>query len=269
MRAHESETIELAALLDLHAAADARDREALGIECLETGSALVSIARELPSSAIVVNRVLGLGLAQPATRAEVDAIVAAYRDRGIGQYFVQIHPEAKPAELGGWLRDAGLQADRGWQKFARDPVAIESPATDLAVREIGREYGDAFAAIVCNGFDLGDAARPWLAKLPGRDGWHVFMAFAGADPAGVGALFVRDRVAWTDYGATAPEFRRRGSQGAVMAARLERALALGCRKICTCTGVAVPGDPQHSYRNIVKAGFTEEYVRENFLPSMA
>ncbi len=269
MWTHESETIERAALLDLHAAADARDREALGIECLETGTALVSIARELPSSAIVVNRVLGLGLAQPATRAEVDAIVAAYRDRGVGQYFVHLHSEAKPAELGGWLRDAGLHADRGWQKFARDPAAVEILATDLAVREIGREYGDAFAAIVCNGFDLGDAAMPWLAKLPGREGWHVFMTFAGDDPAGVGALFVRDRVAWTDYGATAPEFRRRGSQGVAMAARLERARELGCRKIYTCTGVAVPGDPQHSYRNILKAGFTEEYVRENYLPSMA
>ena len=269
MRSDESELVERAALQDLHAAADARDVESLGIECIETGTALVSIARELPPSAIVINRVLGLGLAAPATRAEAEAIVAAYRGRGVEQYFVQVHPDAGPRELAGWLRDAGLHADRGWQKFVRDPVAVERPATDLAVREIGREHGDAFAEIVCNGFDLGDAAKPWLAKLPGRDGWHVFMAFAGDDPAGVGALFVRDRVAWTDYGATAPAFRRRGSQGAVLAARLERALALGCRKICTCTGVAVPGDPQHSYRNIRKAGFAEEYVRENYAPPTA
>ena len=266
MGTHESETIELAALLDLHAAADARDREALGIECLETGTALVSIARELPPSAILVNRVLGLGLAAPAARAEVDAIVAAYRDRGVEQFFVHLHPDAQPAELGAWLRDAGLEAARGWQKFARDPLAVETPATDLEVREIGGEHGNAFAEIVCNGFDLGDAAMPWLTKLPGREDWHFFMTFAGDEPAGVGALFVRDRVAWTDYGATAPEFRRRGSQGALMAARLERALELGCRKIYACTGVAVPGDPQHSYRNILKAGFGEAYVRANYAP---
>ncbi len=267
MRTHESETIERAAMLDLHAAADADDVAALGLECVETGTALVSIARRLPASAIVVNRVLGLGLAAPATRAEVGAIVAAYRDRSVEQYFVQLHPDAGPAELASWLRAAGLRADRGWQKFARDPVKAEMPATDLAVREIGRAHGDAFAAIVCNGFDLGDAAMPWLAKLPGRDGWHVFMSFAGDDPAGVGALFVRDGVGWTDYGATAPEFRRRGSQGAVMAARLERARELGCRQIYTCTGVAVPRDPQHSYRNIRKAGFIEAYVRENYAPA--
>ena len=266
MAIHESESIERAALLDLHAAADASDVEALGLECRETGTALVSIARGLPASAIVINRALGLGLAAPATRAEVDALVAAYRDAGVAQYFVQVHPDAGPPELAAWLRAAGLRADRGWQKFVREPVTVETPATDLAVREIGREHGEAFAEIVCNGFDLGDAAIAWLAKLPGRAGWHVYMSFAGDEPAGVGALFVRDGVGWTDYGATAPEFRRRGSQGAVMAARLERARELGCRRIFTCTGVAVPGDPQHSYNNILKAGFGEAYVRDNYAP---
>lgn len=266
MPAFASETIERAAMLDLHAAADAQDVESLGLECLDTGTALVSIARQLPATAIVINRVLGLGLEAPATRAEVEAIVAAYRDRDVAQYFVQLHPDAAPAELATWLRDAGLQADRGWQKFGRDPVEVEKPATDLSVREIGREHGAAFAQIVCSGFDLGDAAIPWLAKLPGRDGWHVFMTFAADTPAGVGALFVRDGFGWTDYGATAPEFRRRGSQGVVMAARLARALALGCRQVFTCTGVAVPGDPQHSYNNILKAGFTEAYVRANYAP---
>ncbi|HUG99452.1 MAG TPA: hypothetical protein VMQ83_09790 [Gammaproteobacteria bacterium] len=41
-------------------------------------------------------------------------------------------------------------------------------------------------------------------------------------------------------------------------------LELGCRKLLTCTGEAVPGDPQHSYRNILKAGFRESYVRDNY-----
>lgn len=71
---------------------------------------------------------------------------------------------------------------------------------------------------------------------------------------------------WFDFGATAPAFRRRGSQAALLAARVERALDLGCRAMYTCTGVAVPGDPQHSYKNILKAGFREDYVRANYAP---
>jgi hypothetical protein len=90
------------------------------------------------------------------------------------------------------------------------------------------------------------------------------MSFDGNCPAGVGALYVKNGYGWTDFGATAPALRRRGSQGVLMAARLERALELGCKKVFTCTGVNVPGDPQHSYGNILRAGFAEDYVRENY-----
>lgn len=39
-----------------------------------------------------------------------------------------------------------------------------------------------------------------------------------------------------------------------------------CSLICTMTGEAVPGDPQHSYGNIRKNGFAEAYLRENWVP---
>jgi hypothetical protein len=255
MKIHESETIERAALLDLHDAADENDIRELGLKKLTVGSSLVSVARNLPASAIVVNR------------EEVETIVSAYRENDVAQYFVQLHPDAGPGELPEWMNSEGLKPDRGWQKFSRNPVKVEDRQTTLVVREIGAEYGPAFGEIICSAFDLGDKAIPWLAKLPGREDWHIFMSFDGDKPAGAGALFVRNGYGWTDYGATSPESRRQGSQGAVMAARLNRAIELGCQKIFTCTGVSVPGDPQHSYSNILKAGFKEDYVRENYVPS--
>jgi GNAT superfamily N-acetyltransferase len=139
-------------------------------------------------------------------------------------------------------------------------------ATRLDIRPIGREYGEQFAHIACNAFDLGEGAIEWLAELPGRPNWHVFMSFVDDQPAGTGALFVEDGMAWFDFGTTAPEFRQRGSQAALLARRIEYALELGCRKLLTCTGKAVPGDPQHSYRNLLKAGFRETYARGNFAP---
>lgn len=267
MNTHESETMELAAMKDLHDAADKNDIAELGLMGFTVGSSFVSVARNLPASAIVVNRTLGLGLTAPATREEVRTIVSTYHDNDVSQYFVQLHPDARPAELPEWMNSEGLKPDRGWQKFSRGPVKVDDRETDLTVREIGVEFGIAFGEIICDAFDLGDKAIPWLAKLPGRKDWHIFMSFAGDKPAGVGALFVRNGFGWTDYGATALEFRRRGGQGAVMAARLHRAIELGCKKIFSCTGVSVPGDPQHSYSNILRAGFKEEYVRENYAPS--
>lgn len=263
---HPAEEIERAALEDLHAAAPAEVRAALGLEARRIGAASVSIAAALPASAVVVNRALGAGVDAPETEETVAAIVDAFRAAGAARWFVHVHPEARPAEIPAWLEARGLERTRGWMKFVRGTEPVPEPATDLAIREVGPEWAEAFARIVCDAFDLGQAAEPWLAALPGRDRWHVFMSFEGDTPAGAGALFIDGDRAWTDFGATAPAFRRRGSQSALLRARLRLALDRGCHAIHTCTGEEVPGDPQHSYANILKTGFREDYARANYAP---
>lgn len=265
-KSHEAELIERAALEDLHLAAPEALRDSLGLQSFARGSGLVSIAAALPSSAIVINRVIGLGLETPATRDVVREIVDRYRDAGVARFFINRHPEAGPPEIVDWMLEAGLENARGWQKFERDPEPAPIVETDLSIRRIGPKQGSTFARIVCDAFDLGDAAVPWIAALSGRDNWHLFMSFAGDEPAGTGALFFHDDCAWTDFGATAPKFRQRGSQAALLAARVNHAVELGSRRLYTCTGEDVPGDPQHSYRNILKAGFRETYIKENYAP---
>src|SRR5690606_4357389 len=154
-----------------------------------------------PASAIVVNRTIGLGLDSLASKDDVDRIVASYRDAGISRYFVHVHPNAKPTGLGAWLRAAGLEKARGWQKFVRGAAPPPEVRTDLAIRRVGPEHGEDFARIVCDAFDLGASAIPWLAEIPGQDDFHVFMSFDGDTPAGTGGLFVRNGFAWLDFGA--------------------------------------------------------------------
>lgn len=262
----DSERIERDSMVDIHAAATPELVGELGLQPRSVGSSFISIAAKLPATAIVVNRALGLGLEQPESRESVDSLIAAYRAAGIERYFVQVHPSAKPAELGDWLADAGLEKARGWQKFARGREAVPKIETDLTILEIGPEHGEAFGRILCDAFDFGAAAVSWFARLPGRPDWHIFMSFAGDEPAGVGALYVRDGLGDIDFGATASKFRGRGGQTALLARRIECALDLGCREMVTCTGVAVPGDPQHSYKNIKRVGFRETYIRDNYAP---
>jgi GNAT superfamily N-acetyltransferase len=261
-----AEEIERAALADLHEAAPPELRASLGIESRTIGSAFVSIARALPASAIVINRAIGLGNPAPETEATIRAIVEVYRAAGVARYFVQVHPGARPRQIGDWLLERGLERARGWQKFSRGRDPVPDPRTDLTIREIGVNHGADSAAILSDAFDLGAAARPWLARLPERERWHIFMSFDGDLPAGTGALFIDGDVAWTDFGATAPDFRRRGSQSALLRHRVQFALDRGCRQVFTCTGEAVTGDPQHSYSNILKAGFKEDDVRPNYAP---
>lgn len=267
MNIPNSERIERAALEDLHRAATPALRQRLGLAGLQQGSAFVSSAAALPPTAIVINRAIGLGLGQAADDAALDGLIAAYRQAGVSRYFIHHHPDARPGDLARRLEDKGLAPARAWQKFSRGRERVPDRPSDLKIAEIGPEHGADFGAIVSAAFDLGEAAAPWLACLPGRPGWHIFMSFEDGAPAGAGAMFVHDGQAWLDYGATRPEFRRRGSQGAVLAARLRQAIDLGCRQIHTCTGVAAAGDPQHSYGNILRMGFQKAYVRANFAPA--
>ena len=261
-----SEAIERAALFDLHAAAPQEMREALDLRAYEVTDALVSIAGALPATAIVINRALGFSLDQFEDADLVPRIASAYRGAGVERYFLQMTPDMQSGPCETRIAAAGLDKARGWQKFRRDTAPIDLPATDFRFEEIGADYAAAFARIVCAGFDLGEAAEPWLACLPGRDNWHVFMTFDSDEPAGTGAMYVRDGVAWTDWGATSPGYRGRGSQGLLLAARIDHARELGCTSVHTCTGEAVDGDPQHSWNNIVRHGFTEDYVRANYAP---
>jgi GNAT superfamily N-acetyltransferase len=266
---YESEFIEGAALRDLHAAAGPDIVRSLGLDFQASGHRVISVAAGLPDSAIVINRALGLGLDEAETEAAIADLVGIYRDAGVGRFFIQRHPQAAPVALTDWLQSAGLAQARGWQKFSRGCEPAPAVRTELEVRPVGAGDSAGFASIVCAAFDLGEVAEPWLACLPGRPGWHVFMSFADGQPAGAGALFAKDGVGWTDFGATAPAFRRMGSQGAILARRIDHAISLGCERIYTCTGEAVEGDPQHSYGNIMKLGFRPDYVRENYAPPRA
>jgi len=84
---------------------------------------------------------------------------------------------------------------------------------------------------------------------------------------GAAALRVEDGVGWFDWSATRPEFRGRGSQTLLLATRIRKAVELGCHTLCSETGEAVPGDPQHSFHNLVRAGFRPTHTRDNFAPA--
>ncbi|RDD61179.1 hypothetical protein [Ferruginivarius sediminum] len=258
----QAEEVERAALADLHAAAPAELRQRLGMRLEEIDGGLASIIPAIPS--IVLNRVQGLGLDAPVRREAIGRIREAYADAGVERYFVHVHPEARPAELRGWLEDAGFRPRRRWMKFIRGRDAAPAARSDLNVREIGPEDAGAFARIVSEGFDLGEGGVELLPSLVGRPGWHIYMSFDGSEPAGTGALFIHGKAAWFDYGATTKAKRGRGGQAALLSRRIAHALDVGCEIMFTTTGEWVEGDPQHSYRNIQRSGFQEDYARDNY-----
>jgi hypothetical protein len=229
------------------------------------GDALCSVCASDPS--ILMNRVLELGSSASPSEEQLCEIRRVYADAGIDRFFLHVVPERKDRRSENLLAAAGYEKYRGWMKFVRGDGSLRSVQTDLDVRPVGLEHGSAFAAIAIPAFDMLPGSSPVVALLPGVKGQQAFMSFQGDQPAGTGAVFIDGDVAALDWGATHPDFRRRGGQTAVLGARILYALEHGCRLICTMTGEAVPGDPQHSYSNIRKNGFEEAYLRENWIPS--
>lgn len=260
-----SEAAERAALADLHRAAPNGYRNQLGLSLRVIDGVLVSIARHAPT--ILVNRAVGMGSNHPADRESVAAVVDRFREAGVGRYFLHLDPAAVPEDLPVWLEEEGLEPfHRAWAKFRRGTEPSVEARSDLRVKEIGPEHASDFGRIAAAGFGLDDIWIPVLAGLVGRVGWHVYMSFDDETPAGCGAMRIHEGLAWFDWAATLPEYRCRGSQGAVMARRIADGIAHGCEAFVTATGEEVKGDPQHSYRNIERFGFRRTHARANWVP---
>jgi GNAT superfamily N-acetyltransferase len=259
-----SERIEREAIRSLVACSSGTVRSVLGLEASEVADGILLAADRDPS--ILLNRCVGLGSEHPPDPDAIERVAAIYARRGIGRYYLQLDQVELSAGSRGALASSGLVPARAWMKFRRGTGTPPPSRTDLRVELVSGAGADDFARVACAAFELSDAAVPLLAGLAADDRWSLFASYDGDEPAGAGALFVDGDAAWLDWAGTRPEFRRRGSQGALMAARIERALRLGARHLFTETGEAVEGDPQHSYRNILRAGFLEAHLRANYAP---
>lgn len=233
-------------------------RSLYGADAQEVGGALVVVARALPDVPML-NRALGLGLLGPATRGGVAEIRHALA--GTTAY-VAVAPGTG---IEGLLEECGLEPGYAWAKFARDASPAAAMPTELRVERIGPRHEEAFAAVVSRGYGMPNVLARWFDGLSERNGWSLYIAFAGDEPVSAGGLFVQDGAGWLGLMATLPERRGLGGQGALMAARIERARALGCDVIATETGALEEGRPGNSYRNILRHGFEVAYVRPNRL----
>jgi hypothetical protein len=93
------------------------------------------------------------------------------------------------------------------------------------------------------------------------------LALAEGVHGGTGGL-VSGGHAWLDS-ARRSRLTGHGAQGALLALRLREAAARGARIAVTETGERLPDRPSASYRNILRAGFEEMYLRQNYMSAAA
>jgi hypothetical protein len=246
---------------DLYRACPAPVAGRLGLGVERMDGALYLQARAIPLTQF--NRLSGLGLA--ADESAIDFALHRFREAGITQAWCQVAPGPLQARAEAHLARTGLRLhERRWVKFWRPAAAPPSVATALTIVPVDRASADQFADAVLAGFGMPPMLKPWLAALPGRAGWHCFMALARDAAVAGAALHVVDGIGWLGIGATRPEHRQKGAQSALLAARLEAGLARGVEGFTTETGRPLPGEPGSSFANIKCAGFRIAYDRPNW-----
>jgi GNAT superfamily N-acetyltransferase len=209
----------------------------------------------------MLNRATALGVEREPTDTELDEIEAFFGAAGV-RYYVSVPPAAR-GELEPRLRERGFTDGYAWMKFSRGVDPVPARETPLSVEQTRDEA--TFSRILASAFDLApDTPINWgaVADLPG---WSLFLACDGGEPVATAALLVQEGVGWLGAAGTLAEQRGKGAQAALIAARIERARELGADTVVTETGEQLPDRQNKSYRNILRAGFAEAYLRPNLL----
>jgi GNAT superfamily N-acetyltransferase len=214
-----------------------------------------------------LNKVAGLGFAGPPDPADLAGIERAYAARG-----APVH-----AEVAG-LADATVLevlAGRGYRLVSFENVlgralgGVVEPveARGVEVRPSGDDEFDAWLDVVVEASLHPDTQGvPWLEEFPReilqnaeRDAAGLvrrYLARLDGVPAGGGSMRIADGIAQLTGAGTAPAFRRRGVQSALLSARLADATAAGC-DIAVIT--VQPGS--RSQQNAQRRGFGLLYSR--------
>jgi hypothetical protein len=239
----------------------------LGCHVERIGSAIILMMPSFPIT--LFNRVLCLGLNEPATESMLIDIENRYQQANIKAYAVQIGSVFQPPELPHWLGAHHFASGQNWVKMIRPPDTSITIPTSLRIEQITPDRAKDFGQVTPQAFGMPPFLTPWMIALVGRIGWLHYVAYDNDTPVAAGAIYIHGEIGWLGIGGTLPTYRNRGAQGALMACRIRAASDAGCQWIITETGEDTPQNRNPSYHNMVRTGFDLAYQRANYIYQMA
>ncbi|HEX5929922.1 MAG TPA: hypothetical protein VFY48_11070 [Solirubrobacterales bacterium] len=234
-----------------------------GIAMRGFGPVRASIARELPRVGMM-NLVLGATEPGAIEDGHLAAAVEWAASHGVN-YYVPVTQGLEGAEAAeAWLEANGHTRGYAWMKFIRaaHPPRFKAPAVEVV--ELTDPEQASFGMVIATGFGLPAWASAFFAGLPGREGWRCYAALVDGEAQACAAMHVHGELAEFGPAATLEPARGRGCQLALLHRRILDAIDAGCRTFWVETGERVPDKPSTSYRNILRAGFEEAYLRPNW-----
>ena len=206
------------------------------------------------------NRTIGLRDHGPD---EIDAVLGWYRARRVDCHF-DVAPMLCTGRVRLTLAERGFYQSGFHTVLYGEPTPSRpAPADAVEVAEVGAAEMGAFAELYMVYYDdlnlAPDLRRRAKANVEARHplpGWRLYVATVEGAPAAFGALFVSGGVASLGGAATAPPFRGRGCQSALIRRRIADAAAEGCDLIAA---QAAPGSS--SQRNMERVGLRVAYTK--------
>jgi len=203
-----------------------------------------------------ITQTFGLGIAQPPTSADFEALEAFFWDRGAAVDH-EVSPLADSATLA-LLNARGYQPIEFTSVMFR-PIDVGPIDVTVSVRIIDASEGERWAQVSADGWRESGHADFILslgrvhAHAPGT---RLFVAEIDGTPIAAAALNLSDGVAHLAGASTVPAGRKQGAQLALLDARLRHAAEQGCD--LALMG-ALPGSG--SQRNAERHGFRIAYTR--------
>jgi GNAT superfamily N-acetyltransferase len=215
-----------------------------------------------------VTQALGVGLDGEVGTAELDRLEKFFRSRGAATA-IELCPLA-----GIPIYEALAKREYRLVEVSNVLVRELSPTEEFAsppkvtVRRAASEDERLFTLTVAQGFSEGvPMNQAILDVMEGffySEGTSSFLAYVDGAAAGGASAFVHNGVAGMFGASTLPEFRGRGVQSALLAARLEWAVGHGCD---LAKGITLPGSSSH--RNHERFGFRVVYTRTKLVSELA
>jgi GNAT superfamily N-acetyltransferase len=235
-----------------------------GVELRDFGPIQASVVADLPNVRML-NLVLGAADREAVEEDHLAAALDWVESREVDCY-VPVKPgtaEAKAAEE--QLKQRGYELGYAWMKFVRDPSPSDLPEPQgVEIVELAKGEGEPLGRIAAEGFNLPTWAAVLFSDLPGRNGWRCYEARIDGEPQACAAMLIHNGVAEFGIAATLESARGRGCQTALLHRRIEDARAADCHTLFVETGERTTDRPSASYRNILRAGFKEAYLRPNW-----
>jgi ribosomal protein S18 acetylase RimI-like enzyme len=215
------------------------------------GAAVAAVDPSRPTLDFV-NRVYGLW---PEDAGRVGEIARFYGEQGVRGWF-ELAPSARFEGLAGALTASGAAQIGFHAVLCGAASAGEEPGVSVEPADDPEFFAEVLLAGhgVPQGARVRDAAS--VARWAEIAGWRLYLARVDGSPAGAALLAIDGDIGYLANASTLPDFRHRGVQTALIAARGADARAAGCGLLSSGASFG-----SASMRNLERAGLRVAYTK--------